>query len=232
MGPVETALPLSLLLIDDDRALCSMMQQFFAESGHCLRYEHDGQRGLNAAMSGTYNLIILDVTLPSVDGFTILEHLRRRNNLPVVMLTARAQHRDRIQGLNTGADDYLVKPFDPDELLARIHAVLRRMNSHPKAKSVGIIDDLLINFTTHEVRVANEQVILTEMEFDLLEVLVRCAGRTVARDELALRLFERTEAPHDRNLDVHISNLRKKLGNGKNMIRTVRGVGYVFARDI
>ena len=224
------SIPLSFLLIDDDRELCGMMQQYFAESGHRLHYENDGRRGLIAAMSGTYDLIILDVMLPSIDGFTVLEQMRRRNNIPVVMLTARGQRRDRIQGLDIGADDYLLKPFDPDELLARIRAVLRRTDAHPKTDAIQVIGDMSVNFTTREVRVRNERVMLTEMEFSLLEILVRCAGRIVAREELALALFERDAAPHDRILDVHMSNLRKKLGIGRSLLRTVRGVGYVFAR--
>ena len=224
------SVPLSFLLIDDDKELCGMMQQFFAESGHRLHYENDGRRGLIAAMSGTYDLIILDVMLPKIDGFTVLEQMRRRNNIPVVMLTARGQRRDRIQGLDIGADDYLLKPFDPDELLARIRAVLRRTDAHPKTDAIQMIGEMSVNFTTREVLVRGERVMLTEMEFGLLEILVRCAGRIVAREELALALFEREAAPHDRILDVHVSNLRKKLGIGRSLLRTVRGVGYVFAR--
>lgn len=228
----EATSPLSLLLIDDDRDLCAMMREFFEESGHRLHYEHDGRRGLIAALSRTYDLVILDVMLPSIDGFTVLEHIRNRHDMPVVMLTARAQHRDRIQGLNTGADDYLLKPFDPDELLARIHAVLRRTGGHRRPEAVRVIEDCTIDFAAREVRVAGEPVVLTDMEFDLLEVLVRRSGRTVPRDELAVILFERASAPHDRILDVHVSNLRKKLGRARKLLRTVRGVGYVFARSV
>ena len=120
---------LSLLLVDDDKELCSMMKEFFAAAGHRLDCEHDGRRGLASAVSGTYDLVILDVMLPVFDGFTVLQHLRRRRDLPVIILTARVQHQDRILGLNAGADDYLLKPFDPDELLARIGAVLRRSDN-------------------------------------------------------------------------------------------------------
>jgi len=118
MESTEKPVQLSLLLVDDDKELCTMMKEFFAEAGHRLDCEHDGRRGLVAAAGGTYDLAVLDVMLPVFDGFTVLQHLRRRSDLPVIILTARVQHRDRILGLNAGADDYLLKPFDPDELLA------------------------------------------------------------------------------------------------------------------
>ena len=231
METSEKQLQLSLLLVDDDKELCAMMKEFFAEAGHRLDCEYDGRRGLAAAASGTYDLVILDVMLPILDGFTVLQHLRRRSDLPVIILTARVQHQDRILGLNAGADDYLLKPFDPDELLARIRAVLRRTDTaHWKGSTEVTIGDVRINATTREVWIAGSPVELTEMEFDLLEMLMRSAGRVISRDELTLALFERTAAPYDRILDVHISHLRKKLEGGRSLIRTIRGVGYVFAR--
>jgi two-component system response regulator CpxR len=230
METAEKQVPLSLLLVDDDKELCGLMKEFFAEAGHRLDCEHDGRRGLAAAVSGTYDLVILDVMLPIFDGFTVLQHMRRRNDLPVIILTARVQHQDRILGLNAGADDYLLKPFDPDELLARIRAVLRRTDTNLKGSTDVTIGDIRINVTTREVWSAGSPVELTEMEFDLLEILMRSAGRVVSRDEIALTLFERAATPYDRILDVHISRLRKKLEDGRGLIRTVRGVGYVFAR--
>ncbi len=222
---------LSLLLVDDDKELCAMMKEFFAEAGHRLDCEHDGRRGLACAASGTYDLVILDVMLPAIDGFTVLQQLRLRKDLPVIILTARVQHHDRILGLNAGADDYLLKPFDPDELLARIRAVLRRTESaNWKASKDVTIGDIRINVATRKVWIADSPADLTEMEFDLLEMLMRSAGRVVSRDELTLALFERVAAPYDRILDVHISRLRKKLESGRSLIRTIRGVGYVFAR--
>jgi DNA-binding response OmpR family regulator len=222
---------LSLLLVDDDKELCGMMKEFFAEAGHRLDCEYDGRRGLAAAVSGTYNLVILDVMLPVFDGFTVLQHLRRRSDLPVIILTARVQHQDRILGLNAGADDYLLKPFDPDELLARIRAVLRRTDaSSLKGSPELTIGDIRINASTREIWIAGSPAELTEMEFDLLEILMRSAGRVVSRDEITLALFERAATPYDRILDVHISHLRKKLEGGRSLIRTIRGVGYVFAR--
>jgi DNA-binding response OmpR family regulator len=207
------------------------MKEFFAEAGHRLDCEHDGRRGLASAASGTYDLVILDVMLPVIDGFTVLQHLRRRSDLPVILLTARIQHHDRILGLNAGADDYLPKPFDPDELLARIRAVLRRSDTASRKGSTDVmIGDIRINASTREVWIAGSPVELTEMEFTLLEILMRSAGRVVSRDELTLALFERAAAPFDRILDVHISHLRRKLKGGRSLIRTIRGVGYVFAR--
>ena len=207
-----------------------MMKEFFAEAGHRLDCEHDGRRGLVAAAGGTYDLAVLDVMLPVFDGFTVLQHLRRRSDLPIIILTARVQHRDRILGLNAGADDYLLKPFDPDELLARIHAVLRRTETTGwKANTDVTIGDIRINAVTREVWIADSPAELTAMEFSLLEMLMRSAGRVVSRDEITLALLERDAAPYDRILDVHISHLRKKLKGSRSLIRTIRGVGYVFA---
>jgi DNA-binding response OmpR family regulator len=231
METAEKQVQLSLLLVDDDKELCGMMKEFFAEAGHRLDCEHDGRRGLASAASGTYDLVILDVMLPVIDGFTVLQHLRRRSDLPVILLTARIQHHDRILGLNAGADDYLPKPFDPDELLARIRAVLRRSDTASRKGSTDVtIGDIRINASTREVWIAGSPGELTEMEFTLLEILMRSAGRVVSRDELTLALFERAAAPFDRILDVHISHLRRKLKGGRSLIRTIRGVGYVFAR--
>jgi DNA-binding response OmpR family regulator len=231
MESAEKPVQLSLLLVDDDKELCAMMKEFFAEAGHRLDCEHDGRRGLAAAAGGTYDLAVLDVMLPVYDGFTVLQHLRRRSDLPVIILTARVQHRDRILGLDAGADDYLLKPFDPDELLARIRAVLRRTETTGwKASTEVTIGDIRINAVTHEVWIADSPAELTAMEFGLLEMLMRSAGRVVSREELTLALFERAAGPFDRILDVHISRLRKKLEGGRSLIRTIRGVGYVFAR--
>ena len=220
---------LSLLLVDDDAELCAMMKEFFAEAGHRLDCAYNGRDGLACALNGPYDLAILDVMLPVFDGLTLLRQLRRRKDLPVIMLTARVQQPDRILGLNAGADDYLPKPFDPDELLARIRAVLRRTDAAKrKGDAVLTVGDIKLNPTTREARIGGSPVELTEVEFDLLEMLMRSAGRIVSRDEITLALFEREATPYDRFLDVHISHLRKKLDGGRKLIRAVRGVGYVF----
>jgi DNA-binding response OmpR family regulator len=220
---------LSLLLVDDDRELCVLMTEFFSGLGHQLECVHQGQAGVAAALNGSYDLVILDIMLPVLDGFKVLEQLRRRNNVPVILLTARVQRPDRIRGLNSGADDYLPKPFDPDELLARIHAVLRRAKSSTETQTHLLrIGDVEINTTTCEVTTASSPVELTAMEFALLEILMRSAGSVVSRDEIALNILGRALTPYDRVLDVHISHLRKKLAASNTLIRTVRGAGYAF----
>jgi len=226
----ERTKQLSLLLVDDDAELCGMMREFFAQAGHKLECAYNGREGLTCAVNGSHDLVILDVMLPVLDGFGVLTQLRRRKAVPVIMLTARVQQQDRIQGLDAGADDYLPKPFDPDELLARVRAVLRRTEARrPAAASAWNIGGVRLNPSTREVWSSDEPVELTEMEFDLLEMLIRSAGRVVSRDEITAALFEREATPYDRFLDVHISHLRKKLEHGHRLIRTVRGVGYIFA---
>jgi two-component system response regulator CpxR len=221
--------PLSLLLVDDDVELCGMMKEFFGGAGHSLDSVHNGREGLASALHGSYDLLILDVMLPEIDGFAVLQQLRRSKSLPVIMLTARLHRDDRILGLNAGADDYLPKPFDPDELMARIQAVLRR--SSGVAGQPGptiVVGKIRIDLSTREVWRADTLVQLTGTEFDLLELLVRKRGSVVSREEITALLFEREATPYDRFLDVHISHLRSKLRGGRDLIRAVRGVGYVF----
>ena len=206
-----------------------MMSEFFTQEGHRLECIYNGREGLAAALHGSFDLVILDVMLPILDGFEVLQRLRRRKDLPVIMLTARVQQSDRIRGLDAGADDYLPKPFDPDELLARIRAVLRRSESLARAEAEEIvIGNIRVRPARREAWVGDHLVDLTAAEFDLLEMLMRSAGRVVSRDEITAALFEREATPYDRFLDVHISHLRKKLEGGRGLIRTVRGVGYVF----
>ena len=221
---------ISLLVIDDDAELCGMMKELFAEAGYSLDCAFNGRDGLGRALKASYDLIILDVMLPMVDGFTVLHQLRKRKSVPIIMLTARAHRKDRIQGLESGADDYLLKPFDPDELLARIRAVLRRagrLEHNPEA--VRKFESVTVNTQTREVWSEERLVDLTALEFDLLALLINGGGRIVTREEITAALLEREASPFDRALDVHISHLRRKLGSGGAMIRTIRGIGYVFA---
>jgi DNA-binding response OmpR family regulator len=158
-----------------------------------------------------------------------LHQIRRQSAVPVIMLTARAHRSDRIEGLDKGADDYLVKPFDPDELLSRIRAVLRRIaGSHRLNHATTTFGKIRIDVNRREVWKGKRLVDLTAMEFDIFDLLARSAGRIVSRDEITEALFERQATPSDRSLDVHISRLRKKLESGHTLIRTIRGVGYVF----
>jgi DNA-binding response OmpR family regulator len=229
MQPQDRHKALSLLLVDDDAELCGMMREYFAQTGHHLECAYNGREGLALAANGNHDLVILDVMLPVLDGFALLQQLRRRKSVPVIMLTARVQQQDRIQGLDIGADDYLPKPFDPDELLARIRAVLRRTESRVDAPASALtIGSVRLDPAVREVFSNGKHVELTSTEFDLLDMLMRSAGRVVSRDEITAALFEREATPYDRFLDVHISHLRKKLHNGPHLIRTIRGVGYTF----
>ena len=221
-----------ILLVEDDTELCALMTDFFSQHEFALEAAHDGRRGLARALEGNFALVILDGMLPALDGFEVLKQLRRRSSVPVIMLTARIEERDRIAGLNAGADDYLPKPFGPDELLARIRAVLRRAGATEQDKTPALeIDGLTLDARTREAWVGAERIDVTSIEFDILDLLARSAGRIVSRDELTAALHQRESNPYERSLDVHISHLRKKLERGDmTPIRTVRGVGYMFTQ--
>jgi DNA-binding response OmpR family regulator len=220
------------LLIDDDAELCSMMKEYLSQLGYRLDCAHNGPDGLARALQTSYDIVLLDVMLPLVNGFSVLQQLRRRKEIPVIMLTARVHRDDRIAGLNKGADDYVTKPFDPDELLARIHAVLRRTGALDQdAYRVKTFEGIEIDIQAREVRVEGRLIELTALEFDILDMLVRSAGRIVSRDEITETLLDRGATPYDRALDVHVSHLRGKLEHGRNLIRTIRGVGYMFTAE-
>jgi two-component system response regulator CpxR len=218
------------LLVDDDAELCALMKDFFSEHGLALEAVHDGRAGLARAFDADVDLIILDVMLPVLDGFAVLAQIRRRSAAPVIMLTARTEQQDRVAGLDAGADDYLPKPFGPEELLARIRAVLRRSGHAGTKPQIVEAGGIRINSRSREVWRDDEPLELTSIEFDVLDVLIRAAGRVVSRDELTAALYQREATPYERSLDVHISHLRKKLEQGgRALIRTVRGVGYLFS---
>ena len=216
-----------LLLVEDDVELCIMMTDYFKQAGHCLDFVNTGPDGLASALAGDYDLVLLDVMLPYINGFSVLQQLRRRKGLPVILLTARTGRDDRIQGLEKGADDYVTKPFDPDELLARIRAVLRRSLATERQPCLDF-GALRFDAGQHEVLINDEVIALTSLEYDILEMLVRSAGRIVSRDDMSQRLLERQVSPFDRALDVHVSRLRAKLGGLRKAIRTVRGSGYIY----
>jgi len=220
----------SILLIEDDQELCALMKDYFAQHEFRVEAAHNGGQGLARAMEGGFDLIILDVMLPLLDGFEVLRRIRRRSATPVIMLTARTAHADRIAGLDTGADDYLPKPFEPEELLARIRAVLRRAGKAEEISQEIEAGGVRLNPSTREAWYYGNPLEITALEFDVLELLVRAAGRTVSRDELTAAIYQRRSTPYERSLDVHISHLRKKLErNGRTPIRTIRSVGYQFA---
>lgn len=216
-----------ILLIDDDAELCELLGEFFA--GHGVRAETagDGVTGLRRALSGEHDLVLLDVMMPDLDGFEVLRMIRRQSQVPVIMLTARTTHADRVAGLDAGADDYLPKPFATSELLARVRAVLRRAGLAPKGAEVLEVGGLRVLPSAREVLSDGAPVALTTAEYDVLEFLVHAAGRVVSRDELSAALFRRRATPADRTLDVRVSNLRRKLGPNGALIRTVRSVGYM-----
>ena len=223
---------LTLLLVDDDAELCEMMREFFEQNGHTLHCVRNGAEGLKRAVEQQYDLVILDVMLPGLNGFTLLNQLRRRREIPVIMLTARTAPQDRVQGLEAGADDYLPKPFDPDELLARVRAVLRRAGkTQPDELRHFASDELRINPQTRQVWLKSELVDLTAAEFDILYLLVCSAGRLLTREEISMAVWERKLTPYDRSLDVHISHLRSKLEPIGRQIQTIRGEGYRFASN-
>ena len=220
-----------VLLAEDDTELCALMGDYFTPHGLTLEAVHNGREALRRALQGGFDLLILDVMMPVLDGFEVLRQIRKRSAVPVIMLTARTSQADRIDGLNSGADDYLPKPFAPEELLARIRAVLRRAGKpDPTGDTFIECGALQIQPATREVRLRGEPVALTSIEFDILECLARSAGRVVSRDALAASLYQREIGPFERSIDVHISHLRKKLDNDEEtMITTVRGSGYLLA---
>ena len=227
-----------VLLVDDDTELGELVREYLAREGFSLEVEADGTHAVERAVAGDYQLIVLDVMLPGVSGFDILRHLRAVSRIPVLMLTARGDDVDRIVGLELGADDYLSKPFNPRELVARIRAVLRRVrfdaaaDAEPVDERLGV-DDVEVDVRRHVVRRAGTPIELTAVEFSVLEILLRAAGTVVRRDELARGALGRALMPFDRSLDVHVSRLRKKLGpraDGGERIRALRAVGYLYAR--
>jgi two-component system, OmpR family, response regulator CpxR len=223
-----------ILLIDDDAELCALLGEFLRREGFTVDFEHEGNAGLARALAGGVNLVVLDVMLPGLDGFEILRRLRHESKVPVIMLTARGEDVDRIVGLELGADDYLPKPFNPRELGARIRAILRRYEQSREVPAVSgrlEVNGVILDPGTRQVLSAGKPVELTTFEFDILEMLMRSAGRVLSRDRLMENFYNRKATPYDRSIDMHISHLRKKLEVGTTLIKTIRGVGYQFCRS-
>jgi two-component system response regulator CpxR len=204
------------------------LREFFVEQGFRLDFVHDARQGLSRALGCHYDLLLLDVMIPGLEGFEVLRLVRRQSRLPVIMLTARGAKADRLTGLDAGADDYVPKPFDPDELASRARAVLRRSGMAPKSSEILEAEGVTLIPAAREVWAAGAAVPVTTIEYDILEILIRAAGRVVNRDELTAALYRRRASPFDRAIDVHVSRLRKKLGESGERIRTVRGVGYLY----
>ena len=225
-----------VLVIDDDVELCGLVSEYLGGEGFTVECVHDGKRGLEHALRGKHLLVVLDVMLPGMNGFEVLRHLREKSHIPVLLLTARGEDVDRIVGLEIGADDYLPKPFNPRELVARIRAILRRTKNGDRSASppqIVRVGDIELDPATRTVRQAGSLIELTSVEFNLLELLLREAGRVVSRERLVNAVLSRKFSPFDRSIDMHVSKVRKKLGDSERApehIKTIRGVGYIFAR--
>ena len=227
---------LRVLLTDDDQEFCLMVSDFLkAEGDFDIDMRHDGESGAVAAIGSDYDAIVLDVGLPKLNGFEVLKKIRQTHSTPVLMLTARGDDIDRILGLEMGADDYVPKPCNLRELLARIRAVLRRTQDSQSAADTPansrILGDLRIESGSQSVYRNNSIVPLTGAEYLVLESLTQAAGKVVDKDQIARHALGREVMPYDRSVDAHIANLRKKLGlldNGRQRIKTVRGKGYLF----
>ncbi len=225
----------TILIIDDDMDLCELLRDYLTTEGFAVETVYDGVGGAERAVSGKYALVVLDVMLPGINGFEVLRRIRAASRVSVLMLTARGDDVDRIVGLEMGADDYLPKPFNPRELVARIRAVLRRVESdnQPQADSGRlVVGDMELVPGTRTVLRDGQKVELTSVEFAILETLLRLAGQVVSRDDLVQQALRRRLSAYDRSIDVHVSSLRRKLGQRRDdteRIKTVRNIGYLYS---
>ena len=223
-----------LLLIDDDKELSQLLSEYLTTEGFEVAVAYDGEVGIQLATQEQYSAIVLDVMLPIYNGFEVLKILRKTHQTPVVMLTAKGDTVDRVIGLEIGADDYLPKPCDPRELVARIRAILRRsVSNEPTPTKVEKIasGSLVLHLGSRHVTWSNNEIILTGTEFSVLEILVRQAGKVISKDDMTEQALNRKLTPYDRSIDVHVSNIRKKLttaGANKELIINVRGAGYML----
>jgi len=223
-----------ILIIDDDEELCELVSEYLGVEGFSVESVNDGEAGLLQALSGEYDMAILDVMLPKMNGFDVLRSLRESSKLPVIMLTARGDDMERIVGLEIGADDYLPKPFNPRELAARLRAILRRANTESDAGDPDDkieVDGVEVVASARTATCDGSDLNLTSVEFELLRELLKEAGKIIQKEDLSERVLERKLSPFDRSLDMHISNLRKKLGprfDGSDRIKTIRSVGYIY----
>src|SRR5947207_2739946 len=222
-----------VLVIDDDAELCKLVTRYLTQEGFQIESVNAGTPGAEAALSGNHALVVLDVMMPGVNGFDVLRRIRAQSHIPVLMLTAKGDALDRVLGLEMGADDYLPKPFNPQELAARIRAILRRAKPEARAGAPITVGDVEIDSRARVVRRAGEFVNLTTVEFDLLEALLRAAGQVVGREKLTRDVLGRDFSPFDRSIDTHVCNLRKKIGlleDGTERIKGIRGIGYLYAQ--
>jgi len=219
-----------ILIADDDVELTGLLREYFEGEGFEVRLAHDGRSALDKARQPGLDLAVLDVMMPAMNGLDVLKELRKESRLPVIMLTARGDDLDRILGLELGADDYVPKPCNPRELLARIRAVLRRIGT-PATQGLIQVDDLELNPGNRTLLKGGHDVELTSTEFSILQTLLQHCGEVVNKRELYVTALGREPVAHDRSVDMHVSNLRRKIGpdeHGKNRIETIRGIGYQY----
>jgi two-component system response regulator CpxR len=227
-----------VLVIDDDVELCKLVTRYLTQEGFQIASVNGGASGAELALSGNYALVVLDVMMPGVNGFDVLRRIRAESRIPVLMLTAKGDALDRVLGLEMGADDYLPKPFNPQELVARIRAILRRAKpDHGEGGQASttpiVVGDVEMDRGARVVRRQGDVVNLTSVEFDLLEALLHSAGQVVGREKLTREVLGREFSPFDRSIDTHVCNLRKKIGlleDGTERIKGIRGIGYLYAQ--
>jgi len=226
-----------ILVIDDDIELCALLTDYLHQEGFEVEAVQDSGGGIARALSGEYLLVVLDVMLPEISGFEVLRRIRASSSVPVLMLTARGDEVDRIVGLEMGADDYLPKPFNPRELVARLRAIHRRTEERSPLRAEEGTDgslavgDLVLDPRTRVVKKDGRPVSVTAVEFSLLQELLRTAGEVVSREVLSERVLGRSLTIFDRSIDVHVASLRKKFGaevGGLERIKAIRGVGYMY----
>lgn len=223
-------MPQTILIADDDTELCELLREYLGQEGFGVRLAHDGEQALVESRRPGLDAMVLDIMMPRMNGIDVLRHLRKESELPVIMLTARGDDLDRIIGLELGADDYIAKPANPRELLARIRAILRRSQSHSTVATLKI-DDLVMNQAGRELRRDGQLIDLTSTEFSILQLLLQRSGEVVEKKDLYLAALGREPVAYDRSIDMHVSNLRRKLGpktDGGERIETIRGIGYQY----
>jgi len=227
----ETDNNAQILMIDDDRELGAMITDFLATDQLAVTVRNTGEEGIEAFKAGGFDLLILDIMMPGISGLEVLKKVRQSSSVPVIMLTARGDDVDRIIGLEFGADDYLPKPFNPRELVARIKAILRRAQPQAEEERTLELGEIKLDTRTHKAAVSDQELKLTGTEYEILKCLLETPGKVVNKEYLSERALGRRLLPYDRSVDTHISNLRGKLekaGNRNETIQNQRGVGYLL----
>lgn len=221
-----------VLLVDDDNVLTELLTEYLTAEGLSVHSVPDGEAGVHEILSNQYDVVVLDSMMPKMNGLDVLKTVRSQSKIPVIMLTAKGDDIDRIIGLEMGADDYVPKPCQPRELLARINAILRRIQNQNDSSAPNSISVSGVSLfpTKRRALIGEEPLELTSTEFNLLEVLMRYAGQVVSKETLSLEALDRKLAKFDRSIDVHISSIRHKLGD-PSLIQTVRGLGYLFVKN-